>query len=122
MRITLVIGAPCTVLLTIFAEPLCALLYGEQYAEVGILLKELAPFSVFLFFQAPLAAALQGLDFAQVVFRNTLISAIVKTAAMFLFTAHPSFGIHGAVIAMNIGITLGTLLHFASLIKKIGFT
>jgi stage V sporulation protein B len=122
MRITLVIGAPCTVLLTIFAEPLCVLLYGNEYREVGLLLKELAPFSVFLFFQAPLAAALQGLDFAQVVFRNTLIGAIVKTAAMFLFTAQPAFGIHGAVIALNIGITLVTLLHFASLIKKIGFT
>ncbi|MFC8687755.1 stage V sporulation protein B [Brevibacillus porteri] len=122
MRITLVIGAPCTVLLTIFAEPLCVLLYGNEYREVGVLLKEMAPFSVFLFFQAPLAAALQGLDYAQVVFRNTLISAIVKTVAMFFFTAHPAFGIHGAVIALNIGITLGTLLHFASLIKKIGFT
>lgn len=122
MRITLVIGAPCTVLLTIFAEPLCGLIYGTQFKEVGILLKEMAPFSVFLFFQAPLAAALQGLDFAQVVFRNTLIGAIVKTAAMFLFTAQPAFGIHGAVIALNIGITLVTLLHFASLIKKIGFT
>ncbi|QRG69441.1 stage V sporulation protein B [Brevibacillus choshinensis] len=122
MRITLVIGAPCTVLLTIFAEPLCGLIYGNQFHEVGLLLKEMAPFSVFLFFQAPLAAALQGLDYAQVVFRNTLIGAIVKTAAMFLFTAQPAFGIHGTVIALNIGITLVTLLHFASLIKKIGFT
>ena len=122
MRITLVIGAPCTVLLTVFAEPICALLYGSQYQEVGIILKGLAPFSVFLFFQAPLAAALQGLDYAQVVFRNTLIGAIVKILAMFVFTSQPGFGIYGTVIALNIGITLVTLLHFASLTKKIGFT
>ena len=121
MRITLVIGAPCTVLLTIFAEPICALLYGDQFHEVGLILKGLAPFSVFLFFQAPLAAALQGLDHAQVVFRNTLIGAIVKIAAMFAFTSQPSFGIYGTVIALNIGITLVTLLHFSSLVKKIGF-
>lgn len=120
MRITLVIGAPCTVLLYVFAEPLCQLLYGDP--GVGVLLKELAPFSVFLFFQAPLAAALQGLDQANLVFRNTLISAVVKTVAMFLITAQPSFGIHGAVIALNLGITLTTLLHFASLMKGIGFT
>lgn len=121
MRITLVIGAPCTVLLTIFAEPVCVLLYGSQYRDVGVLLKQLAPFSVFLFFQAPLAAALQGLDLAQAVLRNTLIGAIVKTSAMFLFTSQSGFGIHGAVIALNIGITLVTLLHFASLAKQIGF-
>lgn len=120
MRITLVIGAPCTVLLYIFAEPLCGLLYNNP--DVGLLLKEMAPFSVFLFFQAPLAAALQGLDYAQVVFRNTLIGAVVKTAAMFVFTVQPQFGIHGAVIALNINITLVTLLHLASLVKVIGFT
>jgi stage V sporulation protein B len=120
MRITLVIGAPCTVLLYVFAEPLCILLYNS--AEVGILLKELAPFSVFLFFQAPLASALQGLDHANLVLRNTLIGAVVKTIAMLLLTVQPSFGIHGAVISLNMGITLVTLLHFASLMKGIGFT
>jgi len=122
MRVTLVIGAPCTVLLTIFAEPICFLLYGEQYRDVGRLLRELAPFSVFLFFQAPLAAALQGLDLAQVVFRNSLVGAIVKIAAMFLFTSQPGFGIHGTVISLNLSITLVTLLHLASLMKKIGFS
>ncbi|WP_019120112.1 stage V sporulation protein B [Brevibacillus massiliensis] len=120
MRITLVIGAPCAVLLFVFAEPLCQLLYGNR--EVGVLLREMALFSVFLFFQTPLAAALQGLDYAGTVFRNTLFSSAVKLLAMFVATAHPAFGIHGAIIALNLGITLGTLLHFASLVKAIGFT
>lgn len=120
MRITLVIGAPCTVLLYIFAEPLCDLMYGNP--EVGGLLRELAPFSIFLFFQAPLASALQGLDQARVVLRNTLIGAAVKITVMFLFTSQPLFGIHGAVIALNLGITLVTMLHFASLMKGIGFS
>lgn len=120
MRITLIIGAPCTVLLFVFAEPLCGLLYKEP--RVGELLREMAPFSVFLFFQAPLAAALQGLDHANVVMRNTLIGAIAKTVAMLVLTAQPAFGIHGAVIALNLSITLVTLLHFASLVKGIGFT
>lgn len=120
MRITLVIGAPCTVLLYIFAEPLCGLMYKSP--EVGSLLREMAPFSIFLFFQAPLASALQGLDRANVVLRNTLIGAIVKTTAMFIFTSQPMFGIHGAIIALNLGITLVTMLHFASLMKGIGFS
>ncbi|MDN9010808.1 stage V sporulation protein B [Brevibacillus laterosporus] len=120
MRITLVIGAPCAVLLYVFAEPLCQLLYKQ--AEVGLLLKQLAPFSVFLFFQAPLAAALQGLDQAHVVFRNTLIGTVVKIASMFILTSRPEFGINGAIIALNLNITLVTMLHFASLVKGIGFT
>ncbi|MBO8163865.1 MAG: stage V sporulation protein B [Brevibacillus sp.] len=120
MRITLVIGAPCAVLLYVFAEPLCALLYDN--AEVGVLLRAMAPFSIFLFFQAPLAAALQGLDLAKAVFRNTLVGAIAKTCVMFVATAQPGLGIHGTVIALNVGITLVTMLHFASLVKMIGFT
>ncbi|WP_126427905.1 stage V sporulation protein B [Brevibacillus marinus] len=120
MRITLVIGAPCAVLLYVFAEPLCSLLYDNP--EVGRLLREMAPFSIFLFFQAPLAAALQGLDYANAVLRNTLVGAVIKIAAMFVATAQPELGIHGAVIALNLGITLVTLLHFASLVKLIGFT
>jgi stage V sporulation protein B len=120
MRITLVIGAPCAVLLYVFAEPLCSLLYDNP--EVGRLLREMAPFSIFLFFQAPLAAALQGLDYAHAVLRNTLVGAVIKIAAMFVATAQPELGIHGAVIALNLGITLVTLLHFASLVKLIGFT
>lgn len=119
MRITLVIGAPCAVLLYVFAVPLCTLLYHD--GRVGELLEFMAPFAVFLFFQSPLAAALQGLDLASVVLRNTLIGALVKTAAMFVFTSQPMFGIYGAVIALNIGITLVTLLHFFSLVKAIGF-
>jgi len=120
MRISLVIGAPCTVILFIFAEPLCGLLYKSP--EVGVLIKEMAPFSVFLFFQAPLAAALQGLDKANVVLQNTLIGAIVKIIGMLVLPSQPYFGIHGAVISLNLGITLVTLLHFASLVKGIGFT
>ncbi len=120
MRITLVIGAPCTVFLYVFAEPLSQLLYGNP--EVGLLLKELAPFSVFLFFQGPLAAALQGLDYAKVVFRNTLIGTVVKTVTMVVLISQPMFGIHGAVISLNLGITLTTMLHFASLVRGIGFT
>ncbi|GAA4705421.1 stage V sporulation protein B [Brevibacillus fulvus] len=119
MRIVLVIGAPWTVLLYVLAEPLCALLYNQP--EVGQLLKELAPFSVFLFFQAPLASALQGLDQANIVMRNTLFGSIAKIVAMFLLTSQSSFGIHGAVISLNLSITLITLLHFASLVKGIGF-
>ncbi|WP_232695560.1 stage V sporulation protein B [Brevibacillus daliensis] len=120
MRITLVVGAPCAVLLYIFAEPLTLLLYNQ--AEVGTLLRQLAPFSVFLFFQAPLAAALQGLDQAHIVLRNTLFGTVLKIIAMFLLTSRQEFGISGAIIALNLNITLVTMLHYASLVKGIGFT
>ncbi|MGE5703567.1 MAG: polysaccharide biosynthesis C-terminal domain-containing protein, partial [Clostridia bacterium] len=63
-----------------------------------------------------------GLNHANVVLRNTLIGAFVKTVAMLILTMHPAFGIHGAVISLNLGITLVTMLHFVSLVKGIGFT
>ncbi|MBN6186479.1 stage V sporulation protein B [Aneurinibacillus sp. BA2021] len=120
IRLSLVIGAPCAVLLYIFAEPLATLLYQDE--KVGHFLKLMAPYSIFLYFQAPLQAALQGLDHAGVAMRNTIIGALLKTAAIFLLASRPEIGVDGVVLAVNISILSVTLLHFFSVSKVTGFT
>ncbi|GAB7386513.1 stage V sporulation protein B [Bacillaceae bacterium] len=120
LRIALVIGAPCTTLLFVFAEPLCEAIYENR--EVGRLLRLMAPFSLLLYFQGPLASALQGLDYAHVAMRNSVIGSLLKTGAIFLFAARPAFGIDGVAMAINVGIVIVTALHFASIAKAIGFT
>lgn len=120
IRLSLVIGAPCAVLLYIFAEPLANLLYHDE--KVGHFLKLMAPYSIFLYFQAPLQAALQGLDHAGVAMRNTIIGALLKTAAIFLLASRPEIGVDGVVLSVNISILSVTLLHFFSVSKVTGFT
>ncbi|MCF6092757.1 stage V sporulation protein B [Microaerobacter geothermalis] len=120
LRLTLVMCAPFAVTMYVFAVPVSTILYDQP--QVGHLLQVLAPFSLFLYFQAPLAATLQGLDRAKEAMRNTIIGAAIKTIAIFLLASQPVFGIDGVAMAINVGIVLVTLFHFFSLVKLIGFT
>ncbi len=120
LRLALVIGAPFTVILYIFAEPLCEVIYGS--AEVGSIMKLMVPFCLFLYFQGPLAATLQGLDYAQVAMKNSIYGAILKTFAIYILASNPAVGTKGITIAISIGIVIVTLLHFFSVAKLTGFT
>lgn len=120
LRIALVIGAPFTVLMYIFAEPLCQLIYHSS--DVGQIMKLMAPFFLLLYFQGPLSSALQGLDYAQVAMKNSIYGAVLKTAAIFLLASQPVIGMKGVTISISIGIMIVTLLHFFSLVKITSFT
>ncbi|WCK53612.1 stage V sporulation protein B [Aneurinibacillus sp. Ricciae_BoGa-3] len=120
LRIALVAGAPFAALLFVFAEPLSSLLYHDE--QVGRFLKMMAPYSLFLYFQGPLQAALQGLNYANVSMRNTIIGALLKTAAIIVLCSRPEFGVDGAVLSVNISMLSVTLLHFFSISKISGFT
>lgn len=120
LRLALVIGAPFTALLYILAEPLCLVIYGSL--EVGTIMKIMVPFCLLLYFQGPLAAALQGLDYAQVAMKNSIYGAILKTIAIYLLATYPGIGQEGITIAISLGIVIVTLLHFFSIVKLTGFT
>ncbi|MBO8172616.1 MAG: stage V sporulation protein B [Bacillaceae bacterium] len=120
LRISLVVGAPFSVLMFVFAEPICLAVYGNP--DVGSTMKVMAPLFFFLYFQGPLAAILQGLDHAQAAMRNSVIGAIVKTIMIFVLASRPELGINGVAMAINIGVVLVTLLHFFSIIKLVGFS
>lgn len=117
MRLSLICGAPATVIMLVFAEPLVTLIYGTPQAAP--LLKTMAPFFLFLYFQSPLQAALQGLDLAKTAMLNTLYGSLVKMGAIVLLASRPELGIFGAALAININICLVTLLHFFSLAKAV---
>jgi stage V sporulation protein B len=85
-------------------------------------LKIMAPFSLFLYFQGPLQAALQALNLAKSAMMNSLIGAIVKTATIFILASRPELGIMGAALGVVLGFILVTILHFATLVKAISFT
>lgn len=118
IRLTLVTGAPFVVIMFILSEPLTALLYN--HSEAGKLLKMIAPIALFIYFQAPLNAALQALDKPGTALLNSFIGAAIKLILIFLLTAQLKMGITGAVIAICINIMLVTILHWFSLKNIIG--
>lgn len=120
LRLSMVAGGLSVVVMYIFAKPLLQIMYDAPH--VAIYVQVMAPFFFFFYFQGPLAAALQALDLAKAAMINSFIGAVVKLAAIFFLASRPELGIMGAALAIVIGILLVTLLHFATLVKAIGFS
>lgn len=119
MRLALVSGAPCIVIMGLLAEPLCRIMYNQ--AEIAPMLQLLAPFGLFIYLQGPLQAALQALEKPGTALINTLIGSFVKLGLIVELTSRPHLGINGTVIAIGVNIVLVTLLHAFSVARFVGF-
>jgi len=119
MRISLVAGAPFTIIMFLFAEPICELLYA--HGEYAPMLQLIAPIGIFIYLQAPLQATLQALEKPGVALGNTFIGAVVKIGLIIILASNPAFGILGALIAIAINTVLVTILHAISVKRFVGF-
>ncbi|REK75954.1 stage V sporulation protein B [Paenibacillus paeoniae] len=119
MRLALVSGAPFVVVMGLFAEPLCRLIY--DHPEYAPMLQLLSIAGIFIYLQAPLQAALQALNKPGNALMNTFIGAAVKLVLIVQLASKPEFGIYGALIAISVNIVLVTILHGISVMRSIGF-
>ncbi|MFC4102526.1 stage V sporulation protein B [Paenibacillus xanthanilyticus] len=117
MRLGLLIGAPATVILFVWATPLTTLIYHAP--EAGPLLRILAPMFFLHYFDAPLHAILLGLGRANASLWNFVIATAFKTAAIFVLGS--KLGIEGVAYGLGIGIVVQTILNFFSISGAIGF-
>ncbi|WP_442595175.1 stage V sporulation protein B [Neobacillus sp. D3-1R] len=120
LRFAFVTGGLSVVVLYVLAEPLMQLMYGSSNGSYFIQL--MAPFFLFYYYQGPLQASLQALNLARAAMINSLIGNIVKIAVIFLLATQPAFGIKGAALGIIVGFVLVTMLHFATVLKRISFT
>jgi stage V sporulation protein B len=120
LRLALVTGAPFAVIMYILAEPVCYFLYGHN--EISIMLKMMAPVALFIYFQAPLQAALQALDKPGTALVNTTVGAVIKLVLIYVLASNPQMGILGAVMAISVNIMLVTVLHYASVSRMLRFS
>ncbi len=119
LKLALVTGAPFAVLMYVLAEPICLYMYGQP--GVGSMLKMMAPAALFIYFQAPLQAALQALERPGSALMNTLIGSAVKLSLIYFLASRPEYGILGAVIAITVNIMLVTTLHWHSIVRLLHF-
>lgn len=119
LKLALVTGAPFAVLMYVLAEPICLYMYGQP--GVGSMLRMMAPAALFIYFQAPLQAALQALERPGSALINTLIGSTVKLSLIYFLASRPEYGILGAVIAITVNIMLVTILHWHSIVRLLNF-
>jgi stage V sporulation protein B len=120
LRFAFLTGGLSVIVLYVLADPLMELMYGSNKGSYFI--KVMAPFFIFYYYQGPLQAVLQALNLARAAMINSLIGAIVKTAVIFLLASQPAFGITGVALGIMVGFVLVTILHFATVLKKISFS
>jgi stage V sporulation protein B len=120
LRFAFLTGGLAVIVLYVLADPLMQLMYGS--AKGSYFIRLMAPFFLFYYYQGPLQAVLQALNLARAAMINSLIGAIVKTAVIFLLASQPAFGITGAALGIIVGFVLVTVLHFATVLKKIAFS
>lgn len=119
LRLSLVTGAPFVVVMTLFAEPLCRLLYN--HADIAPLLQLIAPFGMFIYLQGPLQAALQALEKPGTALLNTFVGAGIKLVLIIQLASNPELGIYGAAIAICLNIVIVTALHGWSVARFVGY-
>jgi stage V sporulation protein B len=120
LRFAFLTGGLAVVVLYVLADPLMELMYGS--AKGSYFIRLMAPFFLFYYYQGPLQAVLQALNLARAAMINSLIGALVKTAVIFFLASQASFGITGAALGIITGFVLVTILHFATVLKKISIT
>lgn len=120
LRFAFLTGGLSVAVLYVLAEPLMQVMYGSTNGAYFIQI--MAPFFLFYYYQGPLQATLQALDLARAAMINSFIGAAVKLAVIFLLASQPSFGIKGAALGIVVGFLVVTLLHFATVLKKISFS
>lgn len=120
LRFSFLTGGLAVIVLYVLAEPLMLLMYGSTNGSDFI--RIMAPCFIFYYYQGPLQAALQALNLANAAMINSLIGAAVKIAVIFMFATQPQFGIHGAALGIIAGFVLVTILHFATVLRKVTFT
>ncbi|WHX99439.1 stage V sporulation protein B [Neobacillus sp. DY30] len=120
LRFAFLTGGLSVIVLYVLADPLMELMYGSTKGSYFIRL--MAPFFLFYYYQGPLQAVLQALNLARAAMINSLIGAVVKTAVIFLLASQPAFGITGVALGIIVGFVLVTVLHFATVLKKISFS
>jgi stage V sporulation protein B len=120
LRFAFLTGGLAVITIYVLADPLMQLMYNSTKGAYFIRL--MAPFFLFYYYQGPLQAVLQALNLARAAMINSLIGAVVKTGVIFLLASQPSFGITGAALGIMAGFVVVTVLHFATVLKRIPFT
>lgn len=119
-RATAIVGFPMSVMLTLFAEPLCRIVFHEP--SVGPILAIMAPAGFLLYLQGPLVGILQGLNHAGVAMRNSIIGGIIRLGLYYVLASQPDLQILGVAWALTISVTLTSVLQFWSVYRYVGFS
>lgn len=117
IRLTLLIGIPCLLILFYFATPLTAFFKSESIAPI---LRILALGGIFSYLQQTTTGILQGLGKFYLPVINSIISGLLRIPLLYYLTAQPTWGLSGTAVSYVLGYLIMALLNMGALIRYTG--
>lgn len=116
IRISLLIGVPCTILFMLIPEFFLKLIYNTT--EGTSYIKVIAPIFILHYIQTPLTSCMQAMNMSREAFIGTLTGSIIRITILFI-TSLLKIGMWPLIIATSINIIFITLHHIYYVLKKI---
>ncbi|MFZ3372035.1 MAG: polysaccharide biosynthesis protein, partial [Desulfitobacteriaceae bacterium] len=117
IRLTVLLGLPCLIVLFYFATPLTAFFKSSTIAPV---LRVLALGGIFSYLQQTTTGILQGLGKVHLPVLHSIIAAFVRIPVMYILTAIPKWGLVGSAWSYVLGFLVMAVLNLVAIIRFTG--
>jgi len=122
LRITMLIALPCGILLSVLAEPLMYLIYGQADISeiVGMLLHTLGIATIFMCLVAPINSILQAVGRADIPVKIIIVGGVVKLILNIVLIMQPAININGSSYSTLICYIVMVVLSLRAVRRVIG--
>lgn len=117
IRLTILLGIPCLIILFYFSEPLTSFFRSTEIAPI---LRLLTLGGIFSYIQQTTTGILQGLGKVQLPVLNSIIAAIIRIPLLFYLTGLPQWGLRGTALTYTIGFIIMAVLNLAAICRYTG--
>lgn len=117
IRLTILLGLPCLLILFYFANPLTAFFKSQNIAPI---LRILTLGGIFSYLQQTTTGILQGLGKVYLPVIHSIISALLRIPILYILTATPTWGLTGTAVAYVFGFFIMAILNLGALIRYTG--
>ena len=122
LRITMLVALPCGILLSVLAEPLMYLIYGQADISeiVGMLLHTLGIATIFMCLVAPINSILQAVGRADIPVKIIIVGGVVKLILNIVLIMQPAININGSSYSTLICYIVMVVLSLRAVRRVIG--
>lgn len=117
IRLTILIGIPCLIILFYFARPLTAFFKSTEIAPI---LRILAVGGIFSYIQQTTTGILQGLGKVQLPVLHSIVAAIIRIPVLIYLTGLPQWGLRGTAWAFTLGFFITAALNLMAIVRQTG--
>ncbi|HUU39907.1 MAG TPA: polysaccharide biosynthesis protein [Desulfatiglandales bacterium] len=117
IRLTILIGIPCLIILFYFSRPLTLFFKSTEIAPI---LRVLALGGIFSYIQQTTTGILQGLGKVHLPVLHSIIAAIIRIPVLVYLTGLPQWGLRGTALAYTVGFIVMAVLNLMAISRYTG--